>query len=257
MSRRLSESGSHSSLASTASVEGCVHGALFPTTRVVGYNIIYNMGLSMAILVRWCGNWCKLACVDWVCTDLAPSVLKMADTQLEDPVQAEGQEGEKGVAPEVDQQTQPQQPTELQEPEGEEDVDELIQNPENTTYLSESPPPYHEHALNPQLEPAKPEPAKLEPAEPEPRKKPSLEQEDRPKPKPQREAPVRSAPASQSRGPPSQPPPQSKSPPAATPSGPPARSGPMTPQEKKAREFIEQAEKKVKSAQGFFGSLFG
>ena len=36
--------------------------------------------------------------------------------------------------------------------------------------------------------------------------------------------------------------------------GPPA---PETPQEKKAREFIAQAEKKIKSSQTFFGGLFG
>lgn len=37
-------------------------------------------------------------------------------------------------------------------------------------------------------------------------------------------------------------------------SGPPA---PETPQEKKAKEFIAQAEKKIKSSQSFFGGLFG
>lgn len=34
-------------------------------------------------------------------------------------------------------------------------------------------------------------------------------------------------------------------------------AGPETPQEKKAREFIVQAEKKLASSQTFFGGLFG
>ena len=46
----------------------------------------------------------------------------------------------------------------------------------------------------------------------------------------------------------------SKQPPAQKTSGPPA---PETQQEKKAREFLVQAEKKMKSSQSFFGGLFG
>lgn len=38
---------------------------------------------------------------------------------------------------------------------------------------------------------------------------------------------------------------------------PPAASAPDGPQERRAREFMEQAEKKIKSAQSFFGGLFG
>ena len=34
-------------------------------------------------------------------------------------------------------------------------------------------------------------------------------------------------------------------------------AGPETPQEKKAREFIVQAEKKLASSQTFFGGIFG
>ena len=34
-------------------------------------------------------------------------------------------------------------------------------------------------------------------------------------------------------------------------------AGPDTPQEKKAREYIAQAEKKIKSSQSFLGGLFG
>jgi hypothetical protein len=41
---------------------------------------------------------------------------------------------------------------------------------------------------------------------------------------------------------------------AAASRGPPA---PETPQEKKAKEFLAQAEKKIKSSQSFFGGLFG
>lgn len=37
----------------------------------------------------------------------------------------------------------------------------------------------------------------------------------------------------------------------------PAPSMPPTPQEKKAREFFDQAEKKYRSSQTFFGGLFG
>ncbi len=76
------------------------------------------------------------------------------------------------------------------------------------------------------------------------------------------------APPSQTQPEPTQPEPK-QSPPAAasakpktTPSSqgkPPAAKAtpPDGPQDKKAREFIEQAEKKLKSSQGFFGSIFG
>lgn len=51
--------------------------------------------------------------------------------------------------------------------------------------------------------------------------------------------------------------PQQASSSVPAPSTAPAAPGKLGPQEKKAREFIEQAEKKVKSAQGFWGNLFG
>lgn len=38
---------------------------------------------------------------------------------------------------------------------------------------------------------------------------------------------------------------------------PPPSLAPEGPQERRAREFIEQAEKKIKSSQSFFGGLFG
>ena len=38
---------------------------------------------------------------------------------------------------------------------------------------------------------------------------------------------------------------------------PPPSLVPEGPQERRAREFIEQAEKKIKSSQSFFGGLFG
>ena len=38
---------------------------------------------------------------------------------------------------------------------------------------------------------------------------------------------------------------------------PPPSLAPESPQERRAREFIEQAEKKIKSSQSFFGGLFG
>ena len=59
----------------------------------------------------------------------------------------------------------------------------------------------------------------------------------------------------------SEPPPDEKPGPptgAAGPTQPPPAkaAAPETPQERKAREFIAQAEKKLKSSQSFFGGLF-
>ena len=38
---------------------------------------------------------------------------------------------------------------------------------------------------------------------------------------------------------------------------PPAKAAPDGPQERKARDFMEQAERKIRSSQSFFGGLFG
>lgn len=51
-----------------------------------------------------------------------------------------------------------------------------------------------------------------------------------------------------------EPPPPSS---AALPKEQPKAAAPESPQEKKARDFITQAEKKIKSSQSFFGGMFG
>lgn len=111
---------------------------------------------------------------------------------------------------------------------GEGDTAFQMGNPDAPALLSESPPRYDKEAAVP---------------------------EEQPKPKPQQAAPVRTAQAP--RPPPSRPPAPARPAAAAAKPPPPVPSGPETAQERKAREFMEQAEKKVKSAQGFFGSLFG
>ena len=72
------------------------------------------------------------------------------------------------------------------------------------------------------------------------------------------EKPVTAAPPpSSSQAPTSTPPPSTVASDGGNGARAPAPSMPPTPQEKKAREFAEQAEKKYKSSLTFFGGLFG
>ena len=142
----------------------------------------------------------------------------------------------------------PSSQKEDEEEEGEAD-DGMIQNPETSAVLSESPPRYEDEAPP---KPAPPSPVRQRPAPAKPAPA---------KPAPAKSSPAKSASTSQPQT--SHPPPSSQPQAAARVSGAtpsathPTQSGPETAQERKAREYIEQAEKKVKSAQSFLGGLFG
>lgn len=120
----------------------------------------------------------------------------------------------------------------------------LPSEPEATP-KSESPPTTPPAADPPQAEPTPPAAAASPPQQKAPvDPTPSTSGRSPPTPAaaanpPQRKAPVDPAPSMSGRSPPT---------PAATPDG---------PQDRKAREFIDQAEGKIRSSQSFFGGLFG